>query len=80
MRKRHVDTEPPSAPANDQTDHGDAIYTIPELAKRWRMSRHTITAAIRAGRLQAFKVGERVYRIREAEVLRYEQQHMAVAS
>jgi excisionase family DNA binding protein len=57
-----------------------AIFTIPELAKRWRCHRHTVTTAIREGRLQAFKVGDRVYRIREAEVLRYEQQNMAVAS
>lgn len=49
------------------------VYTISELADRWRVSRHTITAAIRAGRLRAFKVGARVYRIRRDEVFRYEQ-------
>lgn len=78
MRRRQIE---PAAPAPlPASDHAGVIYTIPELAARWRMSRHTITAAIRAGRLQAFKVGERVYRIREAEVLRYEQQLAAVAS
>lgn len=58
----------------------DNFYTITELADRWRVSRHTITAAIKAGRLQAFKVGERVYRIREAEVIRYEEQHLLGAA
>ena len=56
------------------------VFTITELVARWRASQHTIMVAIRSGRLQAFKVGERNYRIREAEVLRYEQQNMAVAS
>lgn len=48
------------------------VFTIPELAARWRVSRHTVTAAIRAGRLAAFKVGDRCYRIRADEVTRYE--------
>lgn len=77
-KKRHVDHDQP-APANDEQAHA-AVFTITELAQRWRASRHTITAAIRAGRLQAFKVGDRQYRIREAEVLRYEQQAMGAAS
>lgn len=49
------------------------VYTIPDLVKRWQVSRHTIATAIREGRLRAFKVGQRVYRIRREEVLRYEQ-------
>jgi len=61
--------------SNGNSEH-EAMFTISELAERWRVTRHTITAAIRAGRLRAFKVGERVYRIREAEVLRYEQQNL----
>jgi excisionase family DNA binding protein len=78
MPKKHDPAPvPPIAPANDDADN---VFTIPELARRWRTSRHTIVASIRAGRLQAFKVGERIYRIREAEVLRYEQQQMARAS
>lgn len=77
MRKRHIEPKP-AEPANDETS--GEFFTISELAKRWRTSRHTITAAIRAGRLQAFKVGERVYRIRESEALRYERESLAVAS
>lgn len=79
MRKRHIDKPTPAAAPPPAPDAAGRIYTIPELAKRWRTSRHTITAAIRAHRLQAFKVGERVYRIREAEVLRYEQQHLTAS-
>lgn len=74
-RKIHID-KPATTPAADEPK----TYSVPELAKRWRMHRHTITTAIRAGRLQVFKVGERHYRIREAEVLRYEQERQAVAS
>lgn len=73
-RKRHI--EP--APISDESVA--AVYTITELAARWRASRHTITAAIRAGRLQAFKVGDRQYRIREAEVVRYENEQMGRAA
>lgn len=55
----------------------ERIYTTPELAERWRVSRQTVANAIRAGRLQAFRVGKRSLRIREAEVIRYEQQQNA---
>jgi excisionase family DNA binding protein len=75
-RKRHKPTKP-AAPAAPPAPR---VFTIPELAERWRASRNTIRIAIRAGRLQVFKVGHRHIRIREAEVLRYEQQTMAVAS
>lgn len=81
-KKRRSQTElsaPPPAAANDQDG---AILTVSEVAARWRVSRHTVVAAIRAGRLQAFRVGNRHNRIREAEVLRFEreQQLAAVAS
>jgi excisionase family DNA binding protein len=81
-RKRHITRRrkpaqraKPPKPARDPH-----VFTIPELAARWRASRHTISVAIQAGRLQAFKVGDRHIRILEAEVLRYEQQNMAAAS
>lgn len=75
-RKRRHETgspAPETAPANTNEQR---VFTITELAARWRVDRHTVTASINSGRLQAFKVGERVYRIREAEVVRYEQQNM----
>lgn len=81
-RKRHIHKAPQDpavlTPAN--AEQTDTVFTIPELAARWRTSRHTITVAIRAGRLQAFRIGHRVYRIREAEVVRYENEHMSAQS
>ncbi len=58
----------------------EAFLTVTELAKRWRVTRHSITAAIRSGRLQAFKVNERHYRISASEVLRYEQQQVVAVA
>lgn len=77
MRKRHIDKPTPAAAPPPPADPTAAIFTIAEVAARWRVSRHTVAAAIRAGRLQAFKPDQRVYRIREDEVVRYERQHMA---
>ena len=74
MRKRHIDTPPaapPPAPANDQA--AGAVFTVAELAARWRVCRQSITAYIRAGQLQAFRLGGRAYRIRADEVARFEQ-------
>lgn len=78
-RRKHKHIQPPPAePANDQAG---SVFTVPELAKRWRVTGHTVTAAIKAGRLKAFKVGERVYRIREVDAVAFEQQqNLAVAS
>jgi len=81
MRKKAIDhAQPIPAPAPAATDTG-VFFTIPELARRWRVDRHTVSAAIKAGRLRAFKPDKRVYRISEREVRRYEsEQDMAVAS
>ena len=68
---------PAPEPANSESEQ---VFTVPELARRWKCSRHTVTAAINGGKLQAFKVGERQFRIRNAEVLRYETQHMGRAA
>lgn len=53
---------------------------VHKLAARWRVNRHTVEDAIKDGRLQAFKPNKRGYRIREAEVVRFEQERRAVAS
>lgn len=66
MRKKHVEPEAAAEPGK--------IFTIAELATRWRVSHHTVAAAIRAGRLVGFKVGTKHYRVRGVEVLRFEQQ------
>lgn len=57
-----------------------AFFTIDELAERWRCQRNTVAAAIRAGRLQAFKVNARRYRISAAEVERFEHANATKAS
>lgn len=77
MRRKH-NNETPTKPAPQVP-----VFTITELALRWRTSRNTVTAAIHAGRLHAFKIGERRYRISETEVLRFERDErdgLAVAS
>jgi excisionase family DNA binding protein len=61
-------------PSNEEQS---AVYTVPEVARRWKVSRHTVTAAINGGRLDAFKAGERQWRIRREEVLRFEREYMA---
>jgi excisionase family DNA binding protein len=53
-------------------DNSKAFFTIDELAARWGCQRNTVAAAIKAGRLRAFKVNARRYRISAAEVARYE--------
>ncbi len=88
-RKKHHEPEPLPAvpmpdlplrdPANEQAAAGK-VYTIPQLCERWQASRHTLHKAMREGRLKAFRLGERTWRVSEAEVLRYEQQNMAAAS
>jgi len=77
MRRKHI--EPPPAPPEPASDQRGAL-TIPQLMRRWSTSRNTIVAAIKAGRLHAFKIGTRVYRVPESEILRYERESLAVAS
>lgn len=72
MRKR-IEQAPPAVAA-------DRVFTIAEVAARWRVDRHTVYAAIKAGRLQVFKPDLRIYRIREAELLRYEQENRAAVA
>lgn len=55
----------------------DSFFTVDELAARWSCGRKSVIEAIKEGRLHAFKLGKRTYRIAAAEVTRFE---MAVAS
>ena len=48
-----------------------AVYTVKELAERWRCSRDIIQDLLADKRLRGFKVG-RNWRIAAAEVERYE--------
>lgn len=68
-RKRHI--EPPASLHREESDARS--FSVLQLAARWQCSPHTVRAAIRRGRLQGFRTGERVWRVAEAEVVRYEQ-------
>jgi excisionase family DNA binding protein len=46
--------------------------TVTELTARWKCRRKTVLEAIHDGRLLAFRVGKRVYRVTLAEVERFE--------
>lgn len=50
----------------------DSIYTVTELCARWKCDRHTILDLIREGRLAAFKLGKRAYRVTLSAVLQHE--------
>lgn len=49
-----------------------AVFTVAELCVRWKCNRKSVLARIAAGKLRAFRVGERAYRIPADEVLRVE--------
>jgi len=53
--------------ANDE-----AVFTVSELCKRWKCDRHTVLTAIKDGRLDAFRLGKRTFRIRASAVLQVE--------
>lgn len=59
--------------------NSDHSFTIDELASRWSCGRKSVVEAIRDGRLRAFRLGKRTYRVAAAEVSRFEQT-MAAAS
>lgn len=48
------------------------VVTVSELVQRWRTTRKSVMAAIREGRLRAFVIGRRTYRVAIAEVERFE--------
>lgn len=49
-----------------------APFTPETLAARWDCSPDAVRALCRNGRLPCFKVGKGMYRIRQADVVRYE--------
>lgn len=57
---------------NTEMSTDQPVYTVNELMARWKMSRRTVLEVIHAGKLRAFKVGRRVWRIAREEVERYE--------
>ncbi len=57
---------------NDNMHDNLPVYTLSDLCKRWKCDRHSILDAIHDGRLKAFRLGKRSYRVALPEVLRYE--------
>lgn len=55
-------------PRNDNAE----TLTVTELTRRWRCDGKRIYEAIHEGRLTAFRVGKRAYRVTIAEVERFE--------
>lgn len=48
------------------------VFTVADLARRWRCSRRSIVDKIAGGELKAFRIGKRMYRITASEVERVE--------
>lgn len=46
-------------------------YTVQEVADRWSVSREHVYDLIRQGRLHAFRLGGKLYRVAAAEVERW---------
>ena len=46
--------------------------TVQELADRWSVTRESVYALIKQGRLRAFRLGGKLYRVSFAEVERWE--------
>lgn len=66
-------------PKNDNAVSYDTpqTLTVNDLITRWGVDRKRILEAIREGRLTAFRVGRRVYRVTLAEVERFEKNEAA---
>ena len=55
----------------------DKLYTCEEVAERYSVKLTTVWEWIRKGTLGALKVG-RAYRVREGDLLEFEQAHLTV--
>lgn len=55
----------------------DAVLTVTELCDRWKCTRKTVLDLIHAGRLRAFRLGARSFRVALVEVLRWELEQKA---
>lgn len=51
------------------------MFTVTELAERWRVSRATVLNGIRQQRITAIRTPGGHYRISEEEVRRFENEH-----
>lgn len=57
---------------NDNIGIDSPIYTVAQLRKRWGCTQGAVLQAIHEGRLVAFRIGRRVWRIRLDEIERFE--------
>ena len=56
-----------------------SVYTVAKLAEHWCVSTDTVYAMIHSGRLNAFRFGGKLYRIRAEEVERFECQSQSLS-
>ena len=62
------------------TNHDSKVYTLRRLAARWRCSPQHVRNMCEAGKLDAFKLGGKLWRIRGDSVAKVERaQAMAIA-
>lgn len=54
------------------SNENDPCFTVSELMERWKCSRKTVLDLISKGRLRAFRLGDRAFRVALAEVERHE--------
>lgn len=52
------------------TEH--AVYSVSQLAERWRCDPKTIRELVHSGKLSVFRVGKRAWRITAGAVAEYE--------
>lgn len=60
-------------PIRDLSTHQPKFVTVPELAEYWAVSRQLIYKRIEDGELEALRLSERLYRVRTAAALQFEQ-------
>lgn len=56
----------------------DKVWTIEEIAKRWKVNSETVRRLIKSGKLDAFRAGGRNLRITQTALTEYEKREEAV--
>ena len=67
-------------PIRDLATHQPKYVTVPDLARYWAVSRQQIYKRIEVGDLEAIRLSARLYRVRTAAALQFEQRVNIVAS
>ncbi|MCI1001765.1 helix-turn-helix domain-containing protein [Ochrobactrum sp. C6C9] len=58
----------------------ESIFSPVTLAKRWECSEKHVRHLIKSGELKAFRLGGKLYRIKESEVVAFESRDIETAS